>query len=104
MVVDRVDDLIETFIREHVSKIGTSQRISSLLRRDVIPYWGAKSIHEIKKRDISDLISLIAQRQRPCQSQTTQDLKDLLSMVRGEGGHRLFASRGNLFTLQGGQS
>ena len=63
LVVDRVDDLVETFIREHVDKIGTSrERIASLLRRDVIPYWGAKSIHEIKKRDVSDLISLIAQR------------------------------------------
>jgi integrase len=62
LVVDRVDDLVETFIREHVDKIGTSRRIASLLRRDVIPYWGAKSIHEIKKRDVSDLISLIAQR------------------------------------------
>jgi len=62
LVVDRVDDLVETFIREHVAKIGTSRRITSLLRRDVIPYWGAKSIHEIKKRDVSDLVSLIAQR------------------------------------------
>jgi hypothetical protein len=62
MVVDRVDDLVETFIREHVAKVGTSRRIASLLRRDVIPYWGTKSIHEIKKRDVSDLISLIAQR------------------------------------------
>src|SRR6185437_16307944 len=62
MVVDRVDDLAETFVREHVDKIGTSRRITSLLRRDVIPYWGAKSIHEIKKRDVSDLISLTAQR------------------------------------------
>ena len=62
LVVDRVDDLVETFIREYVAKIGTNRRITSLLRRDVIPYWGAKSIHEIKKRDVSDLISLIAQR------------------------------------------
>ena len=36
--------------------------VSNLLRRDVIPHWGAKSIHEIKKRDVSDLISLISQR------------------------------------------
>ena len=57
MVVDRVDDLVETFICEHVAKIGTSRRIAGLLRRDVIPYWGAKSIHEIKKRDVSDLIA-----------------------------------------------
>ncbi len=62
LVVDRVDDLVETFIREHVAKIGTTRRITNLLRRDVIPYWGTKSIHEIKKRDVSDLISLIAQR------------------------------------------
>jgi integrase len=62
LVVDRVDDLVETFIREHVANIGTTRRITNLLRRDVIPYWGAKSIHEIKKRDVSDLISLIGQR------------------------------------------
>src|SRR5262249_34989884 len=52
----------KTFIREHVAKIGTNRRITGLLRRDVIPYWGGKSIHEIKKRDVSDLISLIAHR------------------------------------------
>jgi len=62
LVVDRVDDLVETFIQDHVSQIGTSTRISNLLRRDVIPYWGTKSIHEIKKRDVSDLASQIAQR------------------------------------------
>ena len=37
-------------------------RITNLLRRDVIPHWGTKSIHEIKKRDVSDLVSLIGQR------------------------------------------
>ena len=62
LVVDRIDDLIETFIREHVSQIGTSRRITNLLRRDVIAHWGSKSVHEIKKRDVSDLISLVAQR------------------------------------------
>jgi integrase len=62
MVVDRVDELVETFIGEHIANIRTSRRITNLLRRDVIPYWGAKSIHEIKKRDVSDLVSLIAQR------------------------------------------
>jgi integrase len=62
LVVDQIDDLIETFIKDRVSQIGTSKRISNLLRRDVVPYWGTKSIHEIKKRDVSDLISRIAQR------------------------------------------
>ena len=62
LVVDRVDDLVEAFIQDHVSQIRSSARISKLLRRDVIPYWGTKSIHEIKKRDVSDLVSQIAQR------------------------------------------
>ena len=75
LVVDRVDDLVETFIREHVAKIGTSRRITSLLRRDVIPYWGAKSIHEIKKRDVSDLVSLIAQRNAHASHRLLKTLK-----------------------------
>ena len=75
LVVDRVDDLVETFIREHVAKIGTNRRIAGLLRRDVIPYWGAKSIHEIKKRDVSDLISLIAQRNAHASHRLLKTLK-----------------------------
>jgi integrase len=62
MVVDRIDDLIESFIREHISQTGTKNRISNLLRRDVVSHWGGKSIHEIKKRDVSDLVSLVSQR------------------------------------------
>jgi integrase len=62
IVVDRIDDLIESFIQEHVSQTGTRNRISNLLRRDVVPHWGGKSIHELKKRDVSDLVSLVSQR------------------------------------------
>jgi integrase len=62
LVVDRIDDLVERFIQERISHIATSKTLINLLRRDVIPYWGTKSIHEIKKRDVSDLVSLIAQR------------------------------------------
>ena len=62
LVVDRIDDLIEAFIHEHISQTVSRNRISNLLRRDVLPHWGAKSVHEIKKRDVSDLIGLISQR------------------------------------------
>lgn len=62
LVVDRVDDLVETYIRERVAQTETWRTISNLLRRDVIAHWGSKSIHEISKRDVSDLIGLIAQR------------------------------------------
>ena len=45
------------------------------MRRDVIPYWGAKSIHEIKKRDVSDLVSLIAQRNAHASHRLLKTLK-----------------------------
>ena len=94
LVVDRVDDLVETFIREHVAKIRNNRRITSLLRRDVIPYWGAKSVHEIKKRDVSDLVSLIAQRNAHASHRLLKATKDLLPVVRGPGGHRLLCAGG----------
>ena len=75
LVVDRIDDLVETFIQEHVSQTKTSRRISILLRRDVIAYWGTKSIHEIKKRDVSELVSLIAQRNAVASHRMLKTLK-----------------------------
>jgi integrase len=75
LVVDRVDDLVETFIREHVSKIGTCRRISNLLRRDVVAYWGTRSIHEIKKRDVSDLLSQVSQRNAHASHRLLKTLK-----------------------------
>jgi integrase len=62
LVVDRIDDLVETFIRERISQIRTARRITNLFRRDVIAHWGAKSIHEIKKRDVIDLVTEVSQR------------------------------------------
>jgi hypothetical protein len=50
LVVDRIDDLVETFIQERVSQTRTARRITNPLRRDVIAHLGTKSIHEIKKR------------------------------------------------------
>jgi integrase len=62
LVVDQVEDLVETFIRERLSKVRTARRLSNRLRRDLIPYWGAKSVHDIKKRDVIDLVSKISER------------------------------------------
>jgi len=62
LVVDKVEDLVETFIRERLSKVRTARTLSNRLRRDVIPYWGAESVHDIKKRDVIDLVSKISER------------------------------------------
>ena len=62
LVVDRVDGLVEAFIAERLSSLRSGPRVASRLRGDVIPQWGTKSIHEIKKRDIIDLVSEVGQR------------------------------------------
>jgi integrase len=63
--------------------VGTSKRLTNLLRRDVIPYWGAKSIHEIKKRDVSDLVSLIAQRNAHASHRLLKTLKTFFKWCVG---------------------
>jgi integrase len=75
LVVDRIDDLVEAFIQDHVSQIATSQRTAKLLRRDVIAHWGSKSIHEIKKRDVSDLLNVVAQRNAHASHRLLKTLK-----------------------------
>lgn len=62
LIVDRIDELVETYIREHVAQAKSWRTTSNRLRRDLIAHWGTKSIHEIRKRDVSDLVGLIAQR------------------------------------------
>src|ERR1700674_1653139 len=57
LVVDRVDGLVETFIAERLSGLRSGPAVARRLRNDVIPRWGSKSIHEIKRRDIVDLVS-----------------------------------------------
>src|SRR6266487_7000914 len=65
VVADRVDDLLETFIAQHVSQSRSAYEISRLLRREVGRAWNGKSIHEITKRDVVYVVSAIEQRGAP---------------------------------------
>ena len=55
-VIDRIDVVVEAFIADHVSTLRSSGELSRLLRRELILRWGARSIHDIKRRDVSDLV------------------------------------------------
>jgi len=65
LVADRVEDLVELFITEHVSKTRSAREISRLLRREVIPSWGALSVHDIGKRQVIELVTEVAARGTP---------------------------------------
>jgi integrase len=65
VVADRVEDLLETFIAQRVSQNRSAREISRLLRREAGRPWTGRSIHEITKRDVVEVISAIEQRGAP---------------------------------------
>jgi integrase len=62
LVVDKVDDLLETFIAQHLAQNRSGAEIGRLLRRELGKAWAGRSIHEITKRDVVEVISGVEQR------------------------------------------
>jgi integrase len=62
LVADRVADLVELYITEPLSKKRSGQEIARMLQREVVPKWGTRSIHEIGKRDVIELVSEVTAR------------------------------------------
>src|SRR4029079_14718740 len=65
VVADRVEELLESFIAQRLSQNRAAGEISRLLRREIGRAWGGRSIHQISKRDVIDVISAIEQRGAP---------------------------------------
>src|SRR5207342_1213300 len=57
LIADAVQDLVQAFITEHLANKRSAREIARLLRREVIPSWGSRSVHEIAKRDVVELIT-----------------------------------------------
>jgi integrase len=80
VVADRVDDLLEAYIAQHVTQRRSGGEISRLLRREIGKAWGSRSIHEITKRDVVEVITAIEQRGAPVAANKT--LKTLKTFLR----------------------
>jgi integrase len=65
VVDDRVEDLLETFVAQRLSQNRSGGKIARLLRREMGKAWVGRSIHEISKRDVVELVSPIEQRGAP---------------------------------------
>jgi hypothetical protein len=50
IVTDRVEELLETFIAQHVSQNRSRAEIARLLRCEIGMPWGGTSVHDISKR------------------------------------------------------
>ena len=80
IVADRVEDLLEAFISQRLSQNRSAAEISRLLRREVGKPWAGRSIHEIGKRDVVEVISAIEQRGAPASAYKT--LKSIKTFLR----------------------
>ena len=80
IVADRVDDLLEAFFAQRLSQNRSAAEISRLLHREVGTPWAGRSIHEIGKRDVVEVISAIEQRGAPAAANKT--LKSIKTFLR----------------------
>ena len=80
VLADRVEDLLETFIAQRLSQNRSVREISRLLRREIGKPWSSRSIHEITKRDVVEVISAIEQRGAPAAANKT--LKSIKTFLR----------------------
>jgi integrase len=80
VVVDRVEDLLETFTAQRLSQNRSGGEIARLLRREMGKTWAGRSIHEISKRDVVELVSAVEQRGAPVAANKT--LKSIKTFLR----------------------
>jgi integrase len=80
VVADRVEDLLESFIAQRLSQNRSGKEIARLLRREVGKAWTGKSIHELSKRDVVEVIWAIEQRGAPIAANKT--LKSIKTFLR----------------------
>ena len=80
VVADRVEDLLETFIAQRLSQNRSAGEISRLLRREIGKPWGSRSIHQISKRDVIEVVSAIEQRGAPAAA--NKALKSIKTFMR----------------------
>jgi integrase len=80
IVADRVEDLLETFIEQRLSQNRSGSEIARLLRRELGKIWAGRSIHEISKRDVVEVIETIVQRGAPIAANKT--LKSIKTFMR----------------------
>jgi hypothetical protein len=85
LVVDRVDDLLETYIAQHLAQNRSGGEIGRLLRRELGQSWGGRSIHDITKRDVVEVVSAVQQRGAPgTANKTLKSTKTFLRWCSGE--------------------
>jgi integrase len=84
-VVDRIGDLLETYMAQRLAQNRSAAETSRLLRREVGTPWAGRSVHSLGKRDVVELISAIVQRGAPgSANKTLKSLKTFFGWCVGQ--------------------
>jgi integrase len=65
ITVDTVPDIVALYTKQHLSKRRSGRELTRILQRELVGRWGSRTIHEISKRDIIDLITSVVDRGAP---------------------------------------
>lgn len=60
-IADVVDDFMAKSVRPN-AKPGYAREVERLLRKEVLPHWGERSIEDVRKRDVIRLLDAIVER------------------------------------------
>jgi integrase len=62
---EQVADLAVEFIARHASQNRTAAKTTRILNREVLPYWGSRTVAEVRKRDVIALLDRVRERGSP---------------------------------------
>ena len=65
VTVDTVAEIVAFYVKQHLSKRRSGRVMTQILQRELVERWGFRSVHEISKRDIIDLITAVVDRGAP---------------------------------------
>ncbi len=62
---DRVQEIVALYVKRHVTQRRSATELTRILNRELVDRWGTRSIHNISKRDIIDLVTAAVDRGAP---------------------------------------
>jgi integrase len=71
IATDRFTDVLDRFIEQHVMQTRSAQETERLLRREFAARWRSKSVHDVRKADIIEILDGIMERGSPVMANRT---------------------------------
>lgn len=85
-ISNKFADIAADFLAKYASQNRTVDETARILKRDVLPKWGKRSIHEIGMRDVNDLLDVVVARgSHVMANRTLANLRRLFSWCVSRG-------------------